>query len=1066
MRLAAFEACAAVAEGTFETAFVEHAYIEPEAGWALRVGDRIEIHATTQTPYMDRDEVANLMRLKPEAVRIVPTACGGGFGGKLDLSVQPLIAIAAWTLGRPVALVYTRPESMAASTKRHPARVKARFGCDAEGKLLACDVTATFDTGAYASWGPTVANRVPVHAMGPYAIPNVRTWGEAFFTNGPPAGAFRGFGVPQAAIAHEAMMDELADKLGIDRLEFRHRNALRAGDTTASGQTLAHSAGLAQCLEALRPHWQKAHAAIAAFNAKGGSHRRGIGVGCMWYGIGNTSMSNPSRMRVGLSPGGTLTLYSGALDIGQGSNTIMVQIAADAVGPAGVAVRAGDGRYRSHGRCRQDLGLAPDLRVGQGGGEGRPGFAPADPAAGQCRPRCAFYRSKAPSFPCATAPKCGPSISPRRGPLMGEGTFDPPTTPLDADGQGVPYATYAFAAQLAEVEVDIELGTVKVLRIVAAHDVGRAINPTLVEGQIHGGVAQGLGLALMEEYLPGRTENLHDYLIPTVGDVPEIECILIEDREPLGPSGAKGIGEPALVPTAPAILGAVHHATGVRVHRVPLLPHRLREAIVAREGRKEKAAMSDDISLSEAERSAGIVRCDACPVLCRIRPGRAGACDRYANENGALVRVDPLVLLAKPDLARVAFVEGSEAWRGELGKGEGAFVTGIGATTTYPDYKPAPFIVSSKHDGVDMVTVVTEGIFSYCGVKVKIDTDRYLGPEQAAVRVKGEAVGHVTTAEYGSQMLSLGGVHHLTGGSKKEGVVTCDALLALCNREAVELSIDGGSTVVVQADRPPVVNGMLEERMRVGCGSAAIGMFAPQWKDHVDEVIVVDDHITGVLSEHQGGAFLDMKPAGIRVRGRRSTPGRYFQVAEPGLGWGGTNVSDPLEIIEKIDPKQAWPGLKLLMVSTTGEHSAWFTLDHELKPQPAEMPAPVRHVVERIAENCEPALCTVLFMAGAGGSLRAGVTENPVRLTRSVRDTLTKVTLGGAPAFVWPGGGITLMVDVARMPEKSFGYVPTPALVAPIEFTLRADDYAALGGYASRAVTLEDVLAHHKVRIE
>ena len=182
--------------------------------------------------------------------------------------------------------------------------------------------------------------------------------------------------------------------------------------------------------------------------------------------------------------------------------------------------------------------------------------------------------------------------------------------------------------------------------------------------------------------------------------------------------------------------------------------------------------MADELALSEAEKSAGIVRCDACPVLCRIRPGRAGACDRYANEDGKLVRVDPLVLLAKPDLARVAFVEGSDSWRGELGKGEGAFVTGIGATTTYPDYKPAPFIVSSRHDGIDMVTVVTEGIFSYCGAKVKIDTDRFLGPEQAAVRVKGEAVGHVTTAEYGSQMLSLGGVHHLTGGSKKEGVVT------------------------------------------------------------------------------------------------------------------------------------------------------------------------------------------------------------------------------------------------------------------------------------------------------
>ncbi|MBU8872756.1 molybdopterin-dependent oxidoreductase [Reyranella sp. MMS21-HV4-11] len=575
----AFESCTAVAEGTFETAFVEHAYIEPEAGWALRVGDRIEIHATTQTPYMDRDEVANLMRLKPEAVRIVPTACGGGFGGKLDLSVQPLIAIAAWTLGRPVALVYTRPESMAASTKRHPARVKARFGCDAEGKLLACDVTATFDTGAYASWGPTVANRVPVHAMGPYAIPNVRTWGEAFFTNGPPAGAFRGFGVPQAAIAHEAMMDKLADRLGIDRLEFRHRNALRAGDTTATGQTLAHSAGLAQCLDALRPHWRAAHEAIAAFNAQGGPRRRGIGVGCMWYGIGNTSMSNPSRMRVGLSPAGTLTLYSGALDIGQGSNTIMVQIAADALGlPASqFSLVTGDTDLTA------DAGKTSASRQTFVSGRA------AEKAGQDLRQQILRLANAGPE---AILTLEGAKLSVRdgavvraidlvmAGPLIGEGTFDPPTTPLDADGQGVPYATYGFAAQLAEVEVDVELGTVKVLRIVAAHDVGRAINPTLVEGQIQGGVAQGLGLALMEEYLPGRTENLHDYLIPTVGDVPEIECILIEDREPLGPSGAKGIGEPALVPTAPAILGAVHHATGVRAHRVPLLPHRLREAIV------------------------------------------------------------------------------------------------------------------------------------------------------------------------------------------------------------------------------------------------------------------------------------------------------------------------------------------------------------------------------------------------------------------------------------------------------------------------------------------------------
>ncbi len=272
------------------------------------------------------------------------------------------------------------------------------------------------------------------------------------------------------------------------------------------------------------------------------------------------------------------------------------------------------------------------------------------------------------------------------------------------------------------------------------------------------------------------------------------------------------------------------------------------------------------------------------------------------------------------------------------------------------------------------------------------------------------------------------------------------------------MQIDGGAEVVIQAGAAPIVNGTPEQRMRVGCGSATIGIFAKQWLGHADEVIVVDDHITGVLTEHQAGRFLDMPLSGIRVRGRKSTPGRYFQVADPGLGWGGTNISDPLEIIESIDPKTAWPGMKLLMVSTTGEHSGWYVLDDQLKPQPAEMPSPIRVVVDRIAENCEPSLCTVMFMAGAGGSLRAGVTENPVRLTLSVKDRLTRVTSGGAPVYVWPGGGITYMVDITRMPDNSFGYVPTPALVAPIEFTMRREDYAMLGGHMDYVVQLNDVL--------
>jgi 6-hydroxynicotinate reductase len=472
------------------------------------------------------------------------------------------------------------------------------------------------------------------------------------------------------------------------------------------------------------------------------------------------------------------------------------------------------------------------------------------------------------------------------------------------------------------------------------------------------------------------------------------------------------------------------------------------------------AARSAKFGAAEAD---GIVRCDACPVLCRIRPGRSGACSRYANVAGELVRTDPVLLLHETIEGGGRLVEFAQTdWDGQPLDPNRTFITGVGAGTTYPDYKPAPFIVSSQHDGVDTVTVVTEGIFSYCGVKLKIDTDRHLGPETAPVRVGGEQVGHVTTAEYGSQMLSIGGVRHLTGGSKKEGNVTCDALLKLCSGEPVELVIDGGHTVIAQAGKAPIVDGKPEQRMRVGCGSATIGIFAKQWLGHVDEVVVVDDHITGVLTEHQAGRVLNMRPGGIRVRGRKSTPGRYFQVANPGLGWGGTDISDPLAVIQKIDPAIAWPGLRLLLTSTTGEDALYCVLDDNLVPMPAEMPAAVRQVVDRIGENCEPSLCSVLFMAGAGGSLRAGVTDNPVLLTRSILRGETSVTLGGAPAYIWAGGGITVMADVTRMPQGSFGYVPTPAIVAPIEFTLPRALYERMGGHVADIVAMADVISAYR----
>ena len=457
------------------------------------------------------------------------------------------------------------------------------------------------------------------------------------------------------------------------------------------------------------------------------------------------------------------------------------------------------------------------------------------------------------------------------------------------------------------------------------------------------------------------------------------------------------------------------------------------------------------------------IRCDACPVMCYIADGKSGACDRYANHGGELVRLDPLTIIRSGQELVPFMGEGaSEDWDGDIIKGARPFITAVGAGTTYPDYKPAPFIASQEVDGVDMVTVVTEGIFSYCGVKVKIDTDRHIGHERDVVRVDGEPIGHVMTSEYGSKMLSLGGVEHLTGGTKKEGRVTCDALLRLCNREAVTMVIgeeDDTTEVIVQAGKPPIINGVTESLMRVGCGSATIGMFAKKWPDHVDDVVVVDDHITGVLSEHEAGKQLDVPPTGIKILGHRSTPGRYFQVAEPGTGWGGTDIADPLKILGDFNTKIAKEGMRLLMISTTGEQYEYFELDADLVPQRKDMPRPLLESAELIAENCEPSVCSVLFMGGAGGSLRAGVTENPVRLTKSVKDALTHVSCGGADAYVWPGGGITVMVDVLDMPTNSFGYVPTPALVAPIEFTLRVSDYAALGGHLDHMKSVGEITA-------
>ncbi len=572
------------AQGTWETSYVEHAYIEPEAGYAVKRGQRLELFVSTQTPYMDRDEVAQVLGIAPDQVRIIPSAVGGGFGGKLDCSVQPLLAVAAWILEKPIRCTFTRPESLASSTKRHPAKMKASASCDKDGSLTSLSFEGDFNTGAYASWGPTVADRVPIHCSGPYFVPNILAKTRALLTNGPPSGAFRGFGVPQSAIAHEALMDSLAEQTGIDQLEFRLKNALRKGQRTGSGQLLENSVGQAECLEALQSRWQEWRKASEEFNNHSEIIKRGVGIGCCWYGCGNTSMSNPSTMRVGINSEGTITLYNGAMDIGQGANTIMIQICAEALGlPAssfqfimGDTDLTADAGKTSASRQAFVSGRASQL-AGEHLRTQIIHLAEAEEDANlRLEGSTLWVQDKNGEHSILLSdllPRTNGDV------LVGEGTFDPPTTKLDENGQGSPYATYGFGAHIAEVEVDLKLGTTRVLRLAAAHDVGKTVNPTQVEGQIQGGVAQGLGMALMEEYVQGVTENLHDYLIPTVGDMPDIEILLIEDPEPLGPFGAKGIGEHALIPTAPAILGGIRQATGVSIHRIPATPDRVLQAI-------------------------------------------------------------------------------------------------------------------------------------------------------------------------------------------------------------------------------------------------------------------------------------------------------------------------------------------------------------------------------------------------------------------------------------------------------------------------------------------------------
>jgi len=580
-----FKEADVIAEKTYTTTWVEHAYLEPDAGIAyLDEEGRVTVVCPTQNIHYDQKDVAYALGLPLEKVRIIQCSTGGGFGGRLDITVQCFLALAAYHLKKPVTILYSREEVFQGSSKRHPLKIRYKSGARKDGTLTAVEVDILGDTGAYASYGVAVCIRSAVHATGPYQVPNVKVRSQMVYTNNPWSGAMRGFGVPQIAFAHESQMDLLARDLKMDPIELRLKNAFTVGAETATGQTLTASVGIGETLRNVK-EWRDHHA-FSREDPKRPYIRRGVGVGSMWYGIGNTGVANPATAQMEIHPDGEVRLLTGAADMGQGSDTALLQIASEALGVDLKEIRL----IRADTAMTTDAGASSASRQTYISGNAilnaikhlkQEGLKEASLILGvpdkELLMEDGFIRSKAnPSIGLGLR-----EVAKRGGRVLrGEGCFDPETTKLDPKtGQGIPYATYAFATHLAEVEVDTETGRVKVNRIVASHDVGKAIHPGNIKGQITGGVMMGMGFALMEEFVPGKTTSFVDYLIPTAKDIPEVIPILVEDEEPTGPFGAKGVGEPALIPTAPAILNAIADAIGQPIYQLPANLERVLEAI-------------------------------------------------------------------------------------------------------------------------------------------------------------------------------------------------------------------------------------------------------------------------------------------------------------------------------------------------------------------------------------------------------------------------------------------------------------------------------------------------------
>jgi selenium-dependent xanthine dehydrogenase len=534
-----------VVEGEFTTPFIEHAFLEPEAGVAVPDPDGVTVYVGSQIPFDDRRVVAETLGLPLDKVRIIATAVGGAFGGKEDVSVQPLAALLARTTGRPVKLVFTRQESILVHPKRHATTIRIKVGASADGRLKAVEATILGDSGAYASLGEHVMTRTATHLAGPYVAPNVQVDCYAAYTNNPPAGAMRGFGVPQAAFAMESCMDMLAQRLGLHPLELRRRNALHVGSVTASGQVLTESVGLLETIDRVQTEVQRLGDDILAPSSP--DRLRAWGFACCMKNVGfGGGARDAAGAEVVANPDGQVEVRIGAAEVGQGLMTVAAQIAAEELRVP----------YETVSVLVGDTGKAPD---GGATTASRQTFVTGNAvrrAARQVRQLL----------------DAGAGEGDR--PVSASAEYVAPKT-VRLGQQGDQHFAYGFATQAALVEVSKTSGQVKVLKVIAAHDVGRALNPDAVRGQVEGGVAMGVGFALTErlELDHGVTRNpdLRRYRVPRIDSAPGVTCILVEAPVSEGPYGAKGVGEITSIPTAPAITNAIFAATGLRVTGLPAI---------------------------------------------------------------------------------------------------------------------------------------------------------------------------------------------------------------------------------------------------------------------------------------------------------------------------------------------------------------------------------------------------------------------------------------------------------------------------------------------------------------